>query len=31
MHAKSGLTDAVRSSTLTVAEAEQQVLAYIKR
>src|SRR3954471_13897081 len=30
MHAKSGLTDAVRASTLTVAEAEQQVLAYIK-
>jgi len=31
MHRKSGLTDAVRASTLTVAEAEQQVLAYIKR
>ena len=31
MHAKSGLTDQVRASTLTVAEAEQQVLAYIKR
>jgi oligoribonuclease len=31
MHAKSGLTDAVRASTLTLAEAEQQVLAYIKR
>ncbi|GAB3326278.1 oligoribonuclease [Geodermatophilus aquaeductus] len=31
MHAKSGLTEAVRSSTLTVAEAEQQLLAYIKR
>jgi oligoribonuclease len=31
MHAKSGLTDAVRASTLTVPEAEQQVLAYIKR
>jgi oligoribonuclease len=31
MHAKSGLTDAVRASTLTVAEAEQQLLAYIKR
>jgi oligoribonuclease (3'-5' exoribonuclease) len=31
MHAKSGLTDAVRASTLTVAEAEQQVLAYVKR
>ena len=31
MHAKSGLTDEVRASTLTVAEAEQQLLAYIKR
>ncbi|NEM08101.1 oligoribonuclease [Geodermatophilus normandii] len=31
MHAKSGLTDAVRASTLTVAEAEQQLLAYVKR
>src|SRR3954449_198047 len=31
MHAKSGLTDAVRASTLTVAEAEQQLLAYLKR
>jgi oligoribonuclease len=31
MHAKSGLTDAVRTSTLTVAEAEQQLLAYVKR
>jgi oligoribonuclease len=31
MHAKSGLTDAVRSSTLTMAEAEQQLLAYVKR
>jgi oligoribonuclease len=31
MHAKSGLTDAVRAATLTVAEAEQQVLAYVKR
>ncbi|MCA0144105.1 oligoribonuclease [Blastococcus sp. LR1] len=31
MHAKSGLTDEVRAATLTVAEAEQQVLAYIKR
>jgi oligoribonuclease len=31
MHAKSGLTDAVRASTLTLAEAEQQLLAYIKR
>jgi oligoribonuclease len=31
MHAKSGLTEEVRASTLTVAEAEQQLLAYIKR
>jgi oligoribonuclease len=31
MHAKSGLTDAVRAATLTVAEAEQQLLAYIKQ
>ncbi|SOE02415.1 oligoribonuclease [Blastococcus haudaquaticus] len=31
MHRKSGLTDQVRASTLTVAEAEQQLLAYIKR
>ena len=31
MHAKSGLTDAVRASTLTLAEAEQQLLAYVKR
>jgi oligoribonuclease len=31
MHRKSGLTEEVRASTLTVAEAEQQVLAYIKR
>ena len=31
MHAKSGLTEAVRASTLTVAEAEQQLLAYAKR
>ena len=31
MHAKSGLTDAVRASDLTLADAEQQVLAYIKR
>jgi oligoribonuclease len=31
MHAKSGLTDAVRRSTLTVGEAEQQLLAYVKR
>ncbi len=31
MHAKSGLTEAVRASTLTLAEAEQQLLAYVKR
>ncbi|WNV76852.1 oligoribonuclease [Geodermatophilus sp. DSM 44513] len=31
MHAKSGLTEAVRASTLTLAEAEQQVLAYVRR
>jgi oligoribonuclease len=31
MHAKSGLTDAVRASNLTLADAEQQLLAYIKR
>ncbi|MGY2128290.1 oligoribonuclease [Blastococcus sp. SYSU DS0617] len=31
MHAKSGLTEEVRASTLTVAEAEQQILAYLKR
>src|SRR3954449_8071154 len=31
MHAKSGLTDAVRASTLTLPEAEQQLLSYIKR
>jgi oligoribonuclease len=31
MHAKSGLTNAVRASTLTVAEAEQQLLAYLRR
>ncbi len=31
MHAKSGLTEQVRASTLTMAEAEQQVLAYVKR
>ncbi|MDP3714480.1 MAG: oligoribonuclease [Mycobacteriales bacterium] len=30
MHASSGLTDAVLASTVTVAEAEQQVLAYIR-
>ncbi|RBY75729.1 oligoribonuclease [Geodermatophilus sp. TF02-6] len=31
MHARSGLTAAVRASTLTVAEAEEQLLAYVKR
>ncbi|GAA3393458.1 oligoribonuclease [Cryptosporangium minutisporangium] len=30
MHAKSGLTDEVRASTVTLAEAEDQVLAYIQ-
>jgi oligoribonuclease len=31
MHGSSGLTEAVRTSTLTVAEAERQVLDYIRR
>src|SRR6059058_2875577 len=31
MHAKSGLTEEVRASTLTLPEAEQQLLAYVKR
>ncbi|MGY1705390.1 oligoribonuclease [Geodermatophilus sp. SYSU D00697] len=31
MHAKSGLTEAVRAATLSVAEAEQQLLAYVRR
>jgi oligoribonuclease len=31
MHAKSGLTEEVRASTVTLAEAEQQVLDYVKR
>ena len=30
MHAKSGLTDEVRRSTVTMAEAEDAVLAYVK-
>lgn len=30
MHAKSGLTDEVRRSTVTMAEAEEAVLAYVK-
>jgi oligoribonuclease len=31
MHARSGLTEEVRASAVTLAEAEQQVLAYVKR
>jgi oligoribonuclease len=31
MHAKSGLTEAVRSSTVTLEEAQTQVLAYVKK
>ena len=31
MHAKSGLTEAVRASTVTLADAEQQVLDYVRR
>jgi oligoribonuclease len=31
MHARSGLTDAVRASTLTVAEAEQLALTYVRK
>ncbi len=31
MHASSGLTDAVRASTLTLGEAEQRVLDYVRR
>lgn len=30
MHAKSGLTDEVRASTITIEDAEAQVLAYIR-
>jgi oligoribonuclease len=30
MHKKSGLTEAVRASTTTVAEAEEMILAYVK-
>jgi oligoribonuclease len=30
MHAKSGLTDEVRRSTITMAEAEEAVLAYVR-
>lgn len=31
MHARSGLTEAVRRSTVTVAEAEKQVLDYVRQ
>ncbi len=31
MHAKSGLTELVRSSTVTLGEAEEQVLAYVRK
>ncbi|GAB2597430.1 oligoribonuclease [Paractinoplanes abujensis] len=31
MHAKSGLTDEVRASAITMAEAEQAVLAYVQQ
>ncbi len=31
MHASSGLTEAVRASTVTLADAEQQVLDYVKK
>ncbi|MPQ98244.1 oligoribonuclease [Modestobacter sp. I12A-02628] len=31
MHAKSGLTEAVRASTVTMEQAAEQVLAYVKR
>jgi oligoribonuclease len=31
MHAKSGLTEEVRRSSITMAEAEQQVLAYVQQ
>jgi oligoribonuclease len=31
MHAKSGLTDAVRASTVTVADAERMVLDYVRQ
>lgn len=31
MHAKSGLTEAVRRSTTSLGEAEEQVLAYVRR
>ncbi len=31
MHAKSGLTDAVRASTISIADAEKQVLDYVRQ
>jgi oligoribonuclease len=31
MHGRSGLTEAVRASTVTVAEAEELILAYVKQ
>jgi len=31
MHAKSGLDEAIRASTTTLAEAEEQVLAFVRR
>lgn len=31
MHARSGLTEAVRASTVTLAQAEEQVLEYVRR
>jgi oligoribonuclease len=31
MHARSGLTDAARRSTVSLTEAEQQVLAYVRK
>ncbi|HVM14381.1 MAG TPA: oligoribonuclease [Egibacteraceae bacterium] len=31
MHAKSGLTEAIRASRVTVGEAEEQVLAFVRR
>lgn len=31
MHAKSGLTEEVRASTVTLAEAEEKILAYIRQ
>src|SRR5205823_6486427 len=31
MHSRSGLTDAVRASTVTLAEAEELILGYVRR